>query len=595
MALHFSDTKSFSRKEGKSAVASAAYRSGEKLFDERHNKTHNYTAKSKNGGVVDKKMLLPSKFSDQNITLDRATEWNKAEKAEKRKDARVAREWLINIPYELYEKDPQKAIETAFAFGQKLADRYNCMVDCCVHKPTAKDIEKGADPRNIHCHIMLTTREVEIENNEIKFTKKTVAELSDTDRRKLGLCRMSEEIPQVKELWDNTANPVLSAYDIEPMDWRSNKEKAKETGVDIMPQIKMGVSATAMERKGIATTKGDINRLIGERNELVFKRHLEHEIIVESRKQPEPQPTQATPEQPVVRLSLAEQRARNRARKGQDELTPEQRVAKAVTTAQQRHFDDDALRKLIETDTAKQATVSNEADQIKKQVDTLKNIVGIVTQQLYERYSQVQPSQLKTLAELHQNIIDGLDDMASREVILDFDSKVVEYSDSKNNLATIDQVTGRLAQLKAERERLEQAVSTAPEPPEPRPQPQAQAQPSDRAKLKAKLEEMQNKRLQETIEETRRLEQELERLNQREQPQTPPEREPQPQTPPQVERLEMVSIDPRLRYETRKGLEQIKAHIEAMPQGERQNKAIIEFNRVVSEQLEKKQSKGMDR
>ena len=61
--------------------------------------------------------------------------------------------------------------------------------------------------------------------------------------------------------------------------------------------------------------------------------------------------------------------------------------------------------------------------------------------------------------------------------------------------------------------------------------------------------------------------------------------EPQPQTPPQVERLEMVSID-RLRYETRKGLEQIKAHIEAMPDLDRQNLAIAEFNRVVSEQLE---------
>lgn len=72
--------------------------------------------------------------------------------------------------------------------------------------------------------------------------------------------------------------------------------------------------------------------------------------------------------------------------------------------------------------------------------------------------------------------------------------------------------------------------------------------------------------------------------------------EPQPQTPPQVERLEMVSIDPRLRYETRKSLEQLKAHIEAMPDLERQNKAISEFNRVVSEQLEQQsQSKGMDR
>ena len=75
----------------------------------------------------------------------------------------------------------------------------------------------------------------------------------------------------------------------------------------------------------------------------------------------------------------------------------------------------------------------------------------------------------------------------------------------------------------------------------------------------------------------------------------------QPEPPlapePSIERLEMVSIDPRLNYETRKGLEQLKAHIEAMPDLERQNKAISEFNKVVVEQLEQQQSqsKGMDR
>lgn len=83
-------------------------------------------------------------------------------------------------------------------------------------------------------------------------------------------------------------------------------------------------------------------------------------------------------------------------------------------------------------------------------------------------------------------------------------------------------------------------------------------------------------------------------------PEPPPERlvrsdrvieQPEPPPPPQsVERLQMVSID-RLRYETRKSLEQIKAHIEAMPDVEKQNKAISEFNRVVSEQLEQ-QSKS---
>lgn len=71
--------------------------------------------------------------------------------------------------------------------------------------------------------------------------------------------------------------------------------------------------------------------------------------------------------------------------------------------------------------------------------------------------------------------------------------------------------------------------------------------------------------------------------------------EPQPTQEPQVERLEMVSIDPRLNYETRKGLEQIKAHIEAMPNIQRQNLAISEFNKVVGEQLEQQQSRSPER
>lgn len=65
--------------------------------------------------------------------------------------------------------------------------------------------------------------------------------------------------------------------------------------------------------------------------------------------------------------------------------------------------------------------------------------------------------------------------------------------------------------------------------------------------------------------------------------------QPEPTQEPSIERLEMVSID-RLNYETRKGLEQIKQQIEAMPNIQRQNKAISEFNRVVVEQLEQQQS-----
>lgn len=268
MTLHFSDTKSFSRKQNKSAVASIAYRSGMKLHDERNDKTHNYEARKKD--VLSADIILPSAFNGANIELDRATIWNNAERAEKRKDARVAREWLINLPHEL---DEQTRKELAHSFAQKLSDRYNVIADCCIHKPSDKEIKKGADPRNFHAHIMLTTREIDIENGQIIFTKKAISELSDTDRKKLGLSRMSDEMTAIKQIWDDTANPVLEAHGLSKMDYRSHKEK----GDDLLPQVKMGVNATQLERQGKRTRLGDINRDIKQKNEIIFESRRQYE------------------------------------------------------------------------------------------------------------------------------------------------------------------------------------------------------------------------------------------------------------------------------------------------------------------------------
>ena len=268
MTLHFSDTKSFSRKQNKSAVASIAYRSGMKLHDERNDKTHNYEARKND--VLSADIILPSAFNGANIELDRATIWNNAERAEKRKDARVAREWLINLPHEL---DEQTRKELAHSFAQKLSDRYNVIADCCIHKPSDKEIKKGADPRNFHAHIMLTTREIDIENGQIIFTKKSISELSDTDRKKLGLSRMSDEMTAIKQIWDDTANPVLEAHGLPKMDYRSHKEK----GDDLLPQVKMGVQATQLERQGKRTRLGDINRDIKQKNEIIFESRRQYE------------------------------------------------------------------------------------------------------------------------------------------------------------------------------------------------------------------------------------------------------------------------------------------------------------------------------
>ena len=284
MAIFIASTKSISRGKGQSAVASASYRAGVELEDKRYGKTHDY---SKKQGVMSADIILPSALAAANADINRSELWNKAEAAEKRVDARVAREWLVNLPYELSEQDRK---ELAHQFAQTLADRYGTIADCAIHEPTQKEIDRGADPRNFHAHILFTTRCAEIDdNNQIILTDKASIELSDNKRRSLGMARVSHEITDVRQIWEQIANEKLAEHDHKLIDSRSYAAQ----GIDIEPQLKMGSVATKLERdkyerelrkaeqareegkhyeidKTPATQLGTINEIINERNELVW-------------------------------------------------------------------------------------------------------------------------------------------------------------------------------------------------------------------------------------------------------------------------------------------------------------------------------------
>ncbi|MGP4974681.1 MobA/MobL family protein [Psychrobacter alimentarius] len=294
MAIFIASTKSISRGNGQSAVASASYRAGCELEDKRYGKTHDY---SKKHGVISADIILPTALAATGTDIDRADLWNKAEAAEKRVDARVAREWLVNLPHELSAEERK---ELAHTFAQTLADRYGTIADCAIHQPTQKEIERGADPRNFHAHIMLTTRCAEIDdNNKILLTDKATIELSDNKRRSLGMARVSHEIKEVRQLWEQIANEKLAKHDHKLIDSRSYAAQ----GIDIEPQLKMGSVATKLERdkyeqelrkaeqakeegkhyeidKTPATQLGTINEIINERNELVWGVELAKNQIV---------------------------------------------------------------------------------------------------------------------------------------------------------------------------------------------------------------------------------------------------------------------------------------------------------------------------
>lgn len=284
-------TKAISRKAGQSAVASAAYRAGDVLDDAKYGKTHDYSKKS---GVMSSDIVLPFSLKALGVSVDRETLWNTAEAAETRSDSRVAREWLINLPYELDEYDRH---QLAINFAQKLCDDMDVIADVCIHRPVMKlpfdpnvppsskylrEGEENPDPRNFHAHILVTTRAPTVgPNKTLAFDPKlkTPFEWSNKKRKAHDLPSSMQEIKRIREMWVDTANKVLAEYHLPLMDARSYKDQ----GLDQQPTIKMGVEATAMERRGITTEKGNTNRAIKARNKLVAENHIKQEADNERR------------------------------------------------------------------------------------------------------------------------------------------------------------------------------------------------------------------------------------------------------------------------------------------------------------------------
>ena len=239
-------------------------------------------------------IVLPFSLRALGVSVDRETLWNTAEAAETRSDSRVAREWLINLPYELDEYDRH---QLAINFAQKLCDDMDVIADVCIHRPVMKlpfdpnvppsskylrEGEENPDPRNFHAHILVTTRAPTIgPNKTLAFDPKlkTPFEWSNKKRKAHDLPSSMQEIKRIREMWVDTANKVLAEYHLPLMDARSYKDQ----GLDQQPTIKMGVEATAMERRGITTEKGNTNRAIKARNKLVAENHIKQEADNERR------------------------------------------------------------------------------------------------------------------------------------------------------------------------------------------------------------------------------------------------------------------------------------------------------------------------
>ena len=294
MSIYHCSIKIISRAGGRSAVASAAYRSGEKLYNEETGLTHDFTNK---GGVIMNEILLP-----ENAPLDylnREKLWNDVQKVESRSDARFAREVEVALPVEM-TRDQQ--IECVRNYIQENFTSKGMIADWALH-----DKNDG----NPHAHIMLTCRALNEKHEWDAKTRSVFANDRDESGRAIynpdkpsydpkdkehtaqyripqldenGEQKFRERAGKGKEMlwervnipsndWNDRANAEIwreswavncNRY-LEPehqIDHRSYERQ----GIDKEPTIHEGVTARKIEKDGNISDRMQINRDIRERN-----------------------------------------------------------------------------------------------------------------------------------------------------------------------------------------------------------------------------------------------------------------------------------------------------------------------------------------
>jgi ATP-dependent exoDNAse (exonuclease V) alpha subunit len=234
MSHMYFDVRSVSRGRGGSAVGKAAYVFRERLRDERTGKLHDGRRR---GGLEHAETFSPATMRERGTewTRDRSTLWNAAETAEKRVDARVAREYVVALPHEL---SPQQRLALAREFAQGIADRYGAVADLAVHHAPP-----GGDPRNHHAHVLATTREL----TATGLGRKTAIELNESARRERGLPRVAEELRILRRHWAELANEKLREARI---DARLDPRSLAEQGINRRPQPHLSRAMIGLERRG---------------------------------------------------------------------------------------------------------------------------------------------------------------------------------------------------------------------------------------------------------------------------------------------------------------------------------------------------------
>lgn len=230
MAIYYFDVSNVSRSSGKksaSSVAAAAYQNRARYTDERTGTTYDYTKK---GGLYYSGILAPEN-APESLTASPLTLWNTVEATEKRKDARLAKDFKISLPIEL---SPEQNKALILDFAKQAFVSKGMIVDLAIH-----DIDTQP-----HSHIKTTTRELTPEG----FGKKQ----REWDKTETTL--------YWRELWANVANKhLLKAGHDTTISHLTLKEQMKEAleemdkTTDLEEKIKLASKAIELNRPAMKT------------------------------------------------------------------------------------------------------------------------------------------------------------------------------------------------------------------------------------------------------------------------------------------------------------------------------------------------------
>ena len=251
------------RSQQQSAVAAAAYQSGEKLFCEYDQEVKHYPEKR---GIVHNEILLPANATQK--YADRNTLWNAAEAVEKQWNSQLARRWVLTIPREI---PPDQYAVLVREFCEQQFVSKGMIADFAIHAPHPP----GHNP---HAHVMLTMRAMDEHGKWLPKSRKVYDLDENGERIKLPSGRWKSHKEDTvdwndqkyceiwRHEWEVIQNRYLEANDRpERVDLRSYARQ----GLDIIPTVHEGAAVRQMEKRGIQTNIGNLNREIKAANRLM--------------------------------------------------------------------------------------------------------------------------------------------------------------------------------------------------------------------------------------------------------------------------------------------------------------------------------------